>query len=209
MEATLYQVKKLELTAAGENPDDPDAMALKRVRAGDRAAFAEVVRRHQRAVFFLCLRYLRHEEDAADMTQRALLRSYEKLGSFDGRSAFRTWLFRIAVNLCLNSIRDRQRRPTVGLEPQSEAVAVAASQHDDLESSQRRALLREAVDRLPPKQRMTVILRIYHELPFVEVAQILETSAGSAKVNYHHAMKRLRALLGPEPEPDDDIEDQG
>jgi RNA polymerase sigma-70 factor (ECF subfamily) len=119
MEAKLYQVKKLELTAAGENPGDPDAIALERVRAGDPAAFAEVVRRHQRAVFFLCLRYLRHEEDAADMTQRALLRSYEKLGSFDGRSAFRTWLFRIAVNLCLNAIRDRQRRPTVGLEPQS------------------------------------------------------------------------------------------
>jgi RNA polymerase sigma-70 factor (ECF subfamily) len=191
MEATLSPVKKLELTAARRR-GDPDHEAVERVLAGDPSAFATLVRRHQRGVYFLCLRYLRHPEDAADLTQRALLRSYEKLSSFGGRSAFRTWLYRIAVNLCLNAIRDRDRRPTVGLEPQ--IGAVEASQHDELDHSQRRDQLRNAVESLPPKQRMTVILRIYHELPFAEVAEVMGGSVGSAKVNYHHAMKRLRSL---------------
>jgi len=198
MEATLSPVKKLELKAANRRPDDPDATTLERVRAGDRSAFAELVRRHQRGVYFLCLRYLRHAEDAADMTQRALLQSYEKLASFGGRSAYRTWLYRIAVNLCLNDIRNCARRATVSLAPDS--VAVEASQYDALNQSERRVQLREAVDRLPPKQRMTVILRIYHELPFAEVAEIMECSVGSSKVNYHHAMKRLRSLHEPEAE---------
>jgi RNA polymerase sigma-70 factor, ECF subfamily len=196
MEAALSQVKKLERTAAGRQSGDPDATALERVRAGDLAAFADLVRRHQRAVYFLCLRYVRQEEDAADLTQRALVRSYEKIGSFGGRSSFRTWLFRIAVNLCLNAIRDRDRRPTVGLADQT--VAVPASQHDDLDHFERRVWLRRAVELLPPKQRMTVILRIYHEFPFSEVAEIMDVSEGSAKVNYHHAMGRLRSLQAPE-----------
>lgn len=198
MEATLSPVKKLELTAARRRETDPDAPAVERVMGGDQAAFGELVRRHQRGVYFLCLRYLRHEEDAADLTQRALLRSYEKLGSFGGRSAFRTWLYRIAVNLCLNAIRDRDRRPTVGLEPQTGAVP--ASQHDDLDRCRRRAQLRKGVEQLPPKQRMTVILRVYHELPFAEVAEVMGGSVGSAKVNYHHAMKRLRRLSEQEAE---------
>lgn len=199
MEATLTPVKKLELTAGRPRQSDPDADAVGRVLEGEQAAFGELVRRHQRGVYFLCLRYLRHEEDAADLTQRALLRSYEKLGSFAGRSAYRTWLYRIAVNLCLNRIRDRDRRPTVGLEPHTGAQE--AHQHSDLDRAQRRAQLRQAVDKLPPKQRMTVILRIYQELPFAEVAEIMENSVGSAKVNYHHAMKRLKTLMEQEATP--------
>ncbi len=196
MEATLLPVNEMERTAARPKQVDPDASAVARVLDGDGAAFGELVGRHQRGLYFLCLRYLRHEEDAADMTQRALLRSYEKLGTFGGRSAFRTWLYRIAVNLCLNAIRDRDRRPTVDLEPQTGAVA--ASQHEELDRSERRGRLRQAVDRLPPKQRMTVILRIYHELPFSEVAEIMNNSIGSSKVNYHHAMKRLKAMVEQE-----------
>jgi len=192
MEATLSPVKKLELTVARRSLSDPDAPVVDQVLGGDQAAFGGLVRRHQRGLFFLCLRYVRNEEDAADLTQRALLRSYEKLGSFDGRSAFRTWLYRIAVNLCLNAIRDRDRRATVGLEPQTGAVP--ASQDDDLDRCRRRDQLREGVEHLPPKQRMTVILRIYHELSFSEVAEVMGGTVGSAKVNYHHAMKRLRRL---------------
>jgi RNA polymerase sigma-70 factor (ECF subfamily) len=195
MEATLPQVKKPTLTTPEER-SDPDSGPVERVLAGDTSAFATLVRRHQRGVYFLCLRYLRNEEDAADLTQRVLLRSYEKLGTFGGRSAFRTWLYRIAVNLCLNAIRDRNRRPVVELSDQ--AGAVPPPQHAAADLSEQRARLREAVDCLPPKQKLTVILRTYHDLPFAEVAQVMESSVGSVKVNHHHAMKRLRVLMSDE-----------
>jgi len=193
MEATLPLVKKLELTASPERRGDPDVATVERVLAGDTAAFATLVRQHQRGVYYLCLRYLRHEEDAADLTQRVLLRAFEKLGSFGGRSAFRTWLYRIAVNLCLNAIRDKKRRPVVELDEQTGAVP--APQHRAADLSEQRVRLREAVDQLPPKQKLTVVLRTYHDLPFAEVAQVMESSVGSTKVNYHHAMKRLKVLM--------------
>lgn len=144
-------------------------------------------------MYSLCLRYLRSEQDAADLSQRAFLRAYEKLGSFGGRAAFRTWLYRITVNLCLNAIRDGQRRTTSELD--ESCLGVEPDQHRLAEQSAERARLRAAVDRLPPKQRMTVILRVYEDLSFAEVAEVLGSSVNSAKVNYHHAMKRLKLLV--------------
>ncbi len=176
-----------------ERPVDPDAEVVARVQGGDTDAFSLLVRRHQRGIYYLCLRYLRSEQDAADLAQRVLLRAYEKLGSFRGQAAFRTWIYRIAVNLCLNAIRDAQRRATTPLD--EGALGVEADQHHQAERSAQRQVLRQAVDRLPPKQRMTVILRVYQDLPFAEVAEILGSSENSAKVNYHHAMKRLRQLV--------------
>ena len=178
---------------AKERPVDPDAEVVSQVLDGDTDAFALLVRRHQRGIYYLCLRYLRSEPDAADLAQRVLLRAYEKLGSFRGQATFRTWIYRIAVNLCLNAIRDAQRHATTPLDEGT--LGVEASQHHQAERSAQRQLLRQAVDRLPPKQRMTVILRVYQDLPFAEVAEILGSSENSAKVNYHHAMKRLRQLV--------------
>ena len=179
--------------AAPVERSDADAEAVSRVLDGDSAAFALLVRRHKRGIYVLCLRYLRSEEDAADLSQRVFLRAYEKLGTFRRQASCRTWIYRIAVNLCLNAIRDRARRPTVPLEVHD--AAVPASQEGHAELTRQRQLLRDAVDQLPPKQRSCVILRVYHDLAFAEVAEILQSSVGSVKVNYHHAMKRLKSLI--------------
>ena len=126
------------------------------------------------------------------------------MGTFGGRSSLRTWLYRIAVNLCLNTLRDAQRRAHVVLD--ETRVPVAAAQHEAAEQAATRQRLRAAVDRLPPKQRMTVILRVYQELPFSEVAEIMGNSEGSAKVNFHHAMKRLKRWLADDPAQSEDAQ---
>lgn len=192
MEAA-FGAGRLDVTRERAAFDDPEHATVARVLGGDTAAFGELVTRHQRGIYYLCLRYLHAEEDAADMSQRVFLRAYEKLGSFGGRSAFKTWLYRIAVNLCLNAIRDRARCSTVPLEEHDARVDAGQEGHTEL--ARQRLLLRQAVARLPPKQRSCVILRVYHDLPFAEVAEILESSVGSVKVNYHHAMKRLQCLV--------------
>jgi len=171
-----------------------DAALIARYRTGDRSAFDELVRRYQRPLYYLALRYVRVEADAKDVAQRALVKAYSALAGFRADSSFRTWLYRIAINLCLNHLRDRKReemRPEV-----DEALAAPPSGGDRaLIERERGALLRDAIAELPPKQRMVLELRVYDELPFREVAELAGCSENSAKVNFHHAVKRLRSIV--------------
>jgi RNA polymerase sigma-70 factor, ECF subfamily len=172
-----------------------DAALIERYRTGDRSAFDELVRRYQRPLYYLALRYVRVEADAKDLAQRAMVKAYGALAGFRADSSFRTWLYRIAINLCLNHLRDRKReemRPELG-----EAMAApAAGGERALIDRERGELLRDAIAELPPKQRMVLELRVYDELPFREVAELAGCTENSAKVNFHHAVKRLRAIMG-------------
>ena len=175
-----------------------DAMLIERFRAGDRTAFEELVRRYQRPVFSLALRYLRSDADAKDLVQRTFVKAYGALAGFRAEASFRTWLYRIAINLCLNHLRDRRRE-----EVRSELGEALPAPHVGGEKAllerERGAHLRDAIAELPPKQRMVLELRVYDELPFREVAELAGCSENAAKVNFHHAVKRLRALLAGEP----------
>lgn len=171
---------------------DPDAALVAQFLAGDRDAFDALVLRHQAAVRSLVLRYVKSEADAKDITQMAFVRAFEKLSEFRGEAAFRTWLFRIAINLALNHVRGR----SADLEPIGDVAAFTKS----LETSQLVAAevwrkVSARLDDLPPKQRLALELRIFHDLSFEEVATIAGFSVQSAKANFHHAVKRLRGLL--------------
>jgi len=177
-------------------PDDHELVA--RFRTGDRAAFDALVRRYQRPIYWLALRYVGNDADAKDVAQRALVQAFVKLGQLRDAGSFRSWVYRMAANLSLNVVRDRKPQAALG----DEAEAAAAPAREPLveplleEEAQRR--LRAAVALLPPQQRLVVELRIYEELPFAEVAEVAECSEDSAKVNFHHAMKRLRAIMNEE-----------
>jgi RNA polymerase sigma-70 factor (ECF subfamily) len=173
---------------------DPDLPLVQRFREGERRAFDELVRRHQRAVWRLARRYVRNDADAADVTQQAFVRAFRGLGSFRGAATFRSWLYRIAINLALNHVRDRGRE-----EPRDipdDAVTESATGAQRIIDDEEQAALRAAVDELPPKQRMVLELRIYEDLSFREVAELADCTENAAKVNFHYAVKRLRQLLG-------------
>ena len=177
----------------GKRRADPDAALVEAIRSGDRAAFNQVVTKYQRPLYYLALRYLKNEADAADVAQRSFVRVYKSIGSFRGKSSFRTWLYRIAINLSLNHLRDHRREHASEIAEDALATdAIGAGRLQDAEQSRQ---LRAAIDQLPPKQRMVLELRIYDELPFKEVAALADCTENAAKVNFHHAMKRLRALL--------------
>jgi RNA polymerase sigma-70 factor (ECF subfamily) len=171
-----------------------DEDLLARVRSGERGAFDELVRRHERSIYLLALRYLGVPEDAKDVTQRAFVQAYRQLERFRGQASFRTWIYRIASNLALDTLRARGREARLA----AELLEPAPVDGDKLGEREERVRLRKAVAELPPKQRLVVELRIFDELPFREVAEIVGSSEDSAKVNFHHALKRLRALLGDE-----------
>jgi RNA polymerase sigma-70 factor (ECF subfamily) len=144
-------------------------------------------------VYRLCYRYVNNHEDAHDAAQEAFLRAYRAIGSFRGDSAFSTWLYRIAVNTCLNF--RAARKPAADELPDALADPRPGAQAK-VERDERSQRVREAVSRLPEKQRATVILKVYHDLTHEEVAGILGSTVGTVKANLFHALGNLRKTLG-------------
>jgi RNA polymerase sigma-70 factor (ECF subfamily) len=146
-------------------------------------------------VYRLCYRFVGNHEDATDLAQETFLRAYRALRTFKGESAVGTWLHRIAVNLSLNAVAGRSRRAETNEE---RAVPVAADPNamSRLLSGERAAQVRAAIARLPAKQRATLVLRVYQEMPHQEIAELLGSSVGAVKANFFHALANLKRLLG-------------
>jgi RNA polymerase sigma-70 factor (ECF subfamily) len=171
-----------------------DAALVRAFLAGERAAFDAIVARHQRHVYQLCYRFVRNHEDAADLAQDVFVRAFKGLRNFKGDSQLSTWLYRVGVNVCLNRVA--VKRPD--LEPLEPARHIDEKSDDPFRMVARgeRALeVREAIAQLPPKQRATVLLRVYQELSHEEIAGVLGSSVGAVKANFFHALGNLKRLL--------------
>lgn len=175
-----------------EHADDRTLVAA--FLAGRREAFDLIVGRHQRNIYQLCFRFVGNHEDAADLVQDVFVRAFKGLRRFKGDSALGTWLYRISVNVCLNRVAVR-RPPTEPLDAVPRADARAEDPLDRVVRAERAAAVRRAIGRLPPKQRATLVLRVYQELTHEEIARILGGSVGAAKANLFHALGTLRRLL--------------
>ena len=175
----------------GDSP--PDGDLIEAWRDGDEAAAAVLVRRHATPL----ARFLSAAgagEDVDDLVQETFLRAFRRIETFKGASSFRTWLMTIGSNILKDAWRHKSRRPVVALEdreivdqasdPQSEAVA------EDLA-----ARLGACVRTLPRLQRDVFLLRAQQGMQYEEIAGALGTTQGAARVHYHHAIKRLKALL--------------
>ena len=173
--------------------DDPDRELAERFQSGDRTAFDQLVRRHQKGVWHLVRRYVRRDADASDVTQLAFVRAFKGLAAFRGAASVRSWLYRIAINCSLSWIRDHRREePTEIAEDSLTELPVAPGK---IASSQDNMKLRAAIAQLPPKQRMVLELRVFDDLSFKEVAELADCSENTAKVNFHYAVKKLRDIL--------------
>ena len=172
-------------------PNEQDL--LDRLRAGDRVAFSAWVGQQQRPLFAVVWRYVKNDQDAQDVVQAAFIRAWQGLPTFRGDASLRTWLYRIAVNLALNHKRDAQGRPDAAIPEHAASPDQPALVR--LAEAEMHERLSAAVEELPKKQRLVVELRVQQELSFREVADVVASTEDSAKANFHHAIKRLRALL--------------
>ena len=171
-----------------------DAELLEAFRAGDVKAFEVLVRRYQRPVLAIARRFARDEDDAEDLAQRAFINASERAEGWRGGS-FKSWLFRIVVNLAKNHLRDVSRFDRSETAQEREPEPTEAEAHDRLEAREEQEALREAVARLPKRQREVLLLRIDGDIPFAEIATVLGITETNAKVNFHHAVQKLKELL--------------
>ncbi|MDH3592798.1 MAG: RNA polymerase sigma factor [Planctomycetota bacterium] len=165
---------------------------LAAARGGDRTAFADLVRDAAPALERLALRLLGHRQDAEDVAQDAVFAAWRQLDGFRGRARFKTWICRILVHRSLDVLR--RRKPTTTLEAVPSATAdpgpAAAASDRELE-----ALVRAEVERLPPVQRATLLLRADQGLSYDEIAYVLGSTRNAVRMNLVAARKKLAQRL--------------
>ncbi|WP_347359073.1 sigma-70 family RNA polymerase sigma factor [Bdellovibrio sp.] len=166
-----------------------DLELVEKVKSGDRRSFSELVKRHQRSVLRLSLRFVKDMDTAEDVTQEAFIKAYEKLNTFEGRASFKSWLFQIAVNTARNKLRE-WKRDTVDIDDVQ--LAVDAEAETTLVHTAVSDILKNEVEKLPFKQKTALVLRVYEDLSFNEIADIMECPYDTAKANYRHALMKLR-----------------
>ena len=183
---------------AGSGADQTDDLELvQKVRDGDRNAFSQLVRRHQKNLMRLCVRFMKDVDMAEDIVQESFIKAYERLHSFEGRASFKSWLFQIAVNTAKNRLRDRRDS---GVNIDDLHLAVSARAETTLVHTAVAQLIQKSVDTLPMKQKTALVLRIYEDLSFKEIAEIMECPYDTAKANYRHALMKLRDEFLKQPE---------
>lgn len=169
-----------------------DRAVIERVLAGNRDDFETLVERHQQSLHAFVMGYLRDPDAADEIVQMSFVRAYTNLAHFRGEASFRTWLHQIALNLCRAEWKQRHRAAQVSMDDIPEPADPGA---DPAAGSGSAAQLRVLVERLPPRQRSVLSLRIYADMPFKEIARALGITENSAKVNFHHAVTRFREWL--------------
>ena len=186
-------------------PDDRELVA--RCVAGDQAAFESLVRRRQGKVQRLVTRYLGRDDAAVDdMTQEVFVKAYYSLGDFHGQSSFRSWLYRITVNQCLDEQKRRRRqemnlferlKDAIHPQPTSPLGMPGADASERETGSEKTQAVQQAIHELPIHQRDVIILKELEQLSYQEVAGVLQTSVGTVKSRLARARAELRRKLAP------------
>lgn len=166
-----------------------DRELVAEVQNGSRMAFSALVKKHQRALLRLSLKFTKDLATAEDVVQEAFMKAFERISTFEGRASFRSWLFQIAVNTAKNKLRARRDNH---VDFESVFLSVGAVAETKIQKETIAKLIQKYVDELPFRQRTALVLRIYEDLSFKEIADIMECPYDTAKANYRHALLKLK-----------------
>lgn len=175
---------------------------VRRAQAGEQTAFEELVRAYESRIYAVALRWTGNREDALDISQEVFLRVFRFLGSFDSRSSFSTWLYRVAVNVCKDAVAKRARLQEQPLERSDGEENYEAELPDSryepeivFENRARGELLTEAIAALPEDQRAVIVLRDVRGLSYQEIGDVLSLEKGTVKSRISRAREKLRVIL--------------
>jgi RNA polymerase sigma-70 factor, ECF subfamily len=166
---------------------------IRKCKEGDEEAFEKLMGMYQQRIFFVCLKIVKDEGIAQDMKQETFVHAYQHLHSFRGDSKFYTWIYTIAKNLCLNYLRNTHR--TVEF---NENILYVPTSETSGDSEADNALLKQAINQLPKKQREVVELFEYQKIPTKIIAERLKIPEGTVRSRLHYARKRMKNILKSE-----------
>ncbi len=173
---------------------------IKQAAAGDTGAFEYLVLQYQPQVYRLAFRMTNHPEDAADLTQEVFLKAWNNLDKFEFKSAFSTWLYRLASNLCIDFLRNNRRRQNLpltfedeeGEEQRIEVLDPAPLPEERVIAAEGQARLSAAMEELEPEHRQILTLRVVNDLSYADIAEILGVKEGTVKSRLARAREKLR-----------------
>jgi len=176
-----------------------EAALVRAAQGGDQAAFGEIVRHFQRVVYRVAYALTRNAADADDLAQETFVRAYQAIGRFRVGEPLRPWLTRIAVNQAYSLYRRRRRRPETSIEPLVEAGRQWAAAGDDpadrAAEAESHARLAEAFAGLSPEHQAVLTLRVVEDLPYDEIARVLNVPVGTVMSRLSRARTELRRRL--------------
>jgi RNA polymerase sigma-70 factor, ECF subfamily len=193
---------------ASATPVDDEASLVAQLRAGDQAAFEQVVRAYGGRLLAVARRIVGSEEDARDVVQDAFMNAFKSLDRFEGNAKLSTWLHRIVVNAALMRLRTRKRKPEQSIESMLPTF-LDDGHHEErfqswdepidkiMERAENRELVRKQIDALPEGYRTVLVLRDIEGLDTEETANVLGLSVNATKIRLHRARQALRSLLAP------------
>lgn len=169
-----------------------DLELIQDVKNGDKKSFEVLVERHEKFLMKTIVRMTRDLDAAEDIVQDSFIKAYKRLSLFEGRSSFRSWLYQIALNTARNRFR-KYSRETVGTDNMD--VAVDTQVENQIIALDVRSILQGEIAKLPDRQRMALNLRIFEDLSFKEIAELMQCPYDTAKANYRHALLKLKERL--------------
>jgi RNA polymerase sigma-70 factor (ECF subfamily) len=174
------------LKLGGLRPVD-DRKIVDRVLKGESEAFNLLVRQWEKPIYNYILRLIGEREEAMDLCQESFMKAYRELGTLKDRDRFSAWLYRIAHNTCYSRLRKDAGKTFVELQPDTQ------SRRSSVES---RLAVEKALQHLPEEQREAVVLKVFHDLKFEEIAQIQGAPVSTVKSRLYMGFEKLRSILG-------------
>jgi RNA polymerase sigma-70 factor (ECF subfamily) len=182
--------------------DKNDITLAVRAQKGDREAFGALVENFQTRIYSFCYQFFRDRDIATEMAQETFLRAYRYIKKYDSKRKFSTWIYSIAKNICIDEKRKMDRSRTVPIDDINPSTILSDGQSYHLKDPSQvslhledRMLLEDAITRLPEKYRTAIILCYFQELPYQEIADILNLSLNLVKVRIFRAKKQLLEIL--------------
>ncbi len=163
-----------------------------KLRKGDKNAFEQLVREKQNRIYAVCLNMLKNTHDAQDAAQDTFIKAYKNIALFRGDAGLDTWLTKIAVNTCLDILK--QRRPNVSIDDDFEAAAEETTE-SAAEKNVRVAAVRKALNQLPPEVRQILILRDIDGFSYEDIAGIMGLNLGTVRSRIARAREKLKKIL--------------
>jgi RNA polymerase sigma-70 factor, ECF subfamily len=180
-----------------------DEALVRAAQRGDMKAFEELVARHRDKVYARAFSMMRNEEDAVDISQEAWVKGWQRLKQFQGDSSFLTWMTRIVINLCLDTLRRQKRQRAESIEEMEAGAGgverqmpiVTANPTAGLERTELRQRIDRALNQLSYEHRTVLILHEFEELEYKEIAKRMECSIGTVMSRLFYARRKMAALM--------------